>query len=516
MIEHQVFKSRRCALQSLAWVFGIAMMLPAEAQVLNLQLNYVNRIGAGYNESTQTYDPDFIKSNITEPKHRPVHADVCSALESVKIKMTSTEDGVRCKDETVQTLPNGVSSIVLTLSGPSPMPNKRVELKQFVVSSETYRGIGRCKPTKLVQRATECGNTFEVPLASGIAVGAEPQHSFTAEMRAGDRILKTQSKAIAVPSRVPLIVSIGESLASGEGNPDIRGRSRRRVLDPTSQRDCFDDTTVMINFEKKPDMMKQANWYDDRDHRSLRSGPALAARKLLDRWPYIMFLTFAKSGATVADIVGQLGKVKAAVGDHKIDALLISAGGNDVGFSDVLKGMAGDFIDRGAERAMSQFNRKLLILRNEEYPKLSKAIGDLNLNVSKVLINEYPGKLFNRTDGQPARGCGVFKTLLFWSVKKRDAVAMNTMGDLLNDDVKSLAKNNGWNLVQGISNQFATHGYCSSRSFYRAAEQSCDMQGDFQGTMHPNEEGTEVYARALERELRKVLPEPAERPEVEQ
>jgi lysophospholipase L1-like esterase len=489
------------------------MQLPINAQVLDLRLAYVSEIGAGYDASTRAYDPDFITSNLTEPKHRPVRAHICNSLASAKVKMIQTGDGARCKDQRLLTLPDGVTSFVLTLTAPGLIRNRRIELEKFIVSSERYRGPGSCQPSKPIRVATNCGTTFQVPLPSDITVGGPPQHSILVEARAGDQIIKTQSKPVVVPRWVPLIVSVGESLASGQGNPDGRGRSKRQLDNPTSQRDCFDDTTVMLlpETDMKPLMREEPTWYDKEDYRSLRSGPAQAARKLLDRWPYLVFLSFAKSGATVPDIVEQLGKVKATVGNHKIDALLISAGGNDVGFSNVLEEMSGDFIDKGAERAMSEFLRKIVTLREKEYPKLEKAIIGEKLNVSEVLINEYPGKLFNRANGQPDRGCGVFDTVRFWGVKKRDAVAMNAMGDLLNAEVKLLAGKHNWHFVGGISDQFSTHGYCSSRSFYRSAEDSCDMQGDFQGTMHPNYQGTLVYARALERELRKVLPEP-ERP----
>jgi len=86
------------------------------------------------------------------------------------------------------------------------------------------------------------------------------------------------------------------------------------------------------------------------------------------------------------------------------------------------------------------------------------------------------------------------------------------MGNLLNAEVKLAANTHGWHLVDGISEKFAGHGYCSGQSFYRFAAASCDTQGDFDGTMHPNEEGTAAYARVLARELRKVLPKPGQGP----
>jgi lysophospholipase L1-like esterase len=253
---------------------------------------------------------------------------------------------------------------------------------------------------------------------------------------------------------------------------------------------------------------------DPRDHRSLRSGPALAVKELLAEWPYIVLLTFAKSGSVISspekehDLLEQLGRVERVVGQHRIDALIISVGGNDVGFASTLKTLAGDFNDSDQGKVLSSYLKRVGQLRNDGYPQINAKIRELNLDVTNILISEYPGSLFEDEDGRPRRGCGVFETFGLWKISTSDSEAISRMNASLNDEVLLAAKDNGWHLVDGISEAFVGHGYCTKQSFWRFAEDSCDQQGDFEGIMHPNELGTAAYGRILARELRAVLPKP--------
>jgi hypothetical protein len=80
----------------------------------------------------------------------------------------------------------------------------------------------------------------------------------------------------SVEVRGLLIVLMGDSIASGEGVPDIDGRP--------------------------------ATWQDERCHRSARAGPALAAAALQERAPEtpITFVSVSCSGATIdAGLLGE-------------------------------------------------------------------------------------------------------------------------------------------------------------------------------------------------------------------
>src|SRR5436190_3864889 len=119
-----------------------------------------------------------------------------------------------------------------------------------------------------------------------------------------------------------LIVSIGDSFASGQGNPDIPKTGS-----------------------------KPAKWVDKICARSANAGPAQAALSIEQADPHtsVTFLSFACTGAGIeAGLTGtqvrgsttlapQIDKVRDAISKRgRIDALMISIGGNDAGFADLV------------------------------------------------------------------------------------------------------------------------------------------------------------------------------------
>jgi lysophospholipase L1-like esterase len=244
---------------------------------------------------------------------------------------------------------------------------------------------------------------------------------------------------------------------------------------------------------------------------------------LLKEYPYITFLSFAKSGARLSsclegqehDLLEQLAEVKRAVGAHPIDALLVSIGGNDVGFATTLENLTkhgGLLSGEPLESRKARILERIARLDTTSYPKVNRTIANLQLNVGAIVINEYPGSLFNNSRDSARSGCGVFKVaegFAGWlSVTMEEARMIDEMGDSLNATVARAARREGWRLVDGIDEAFAGHGYCSNQSWFVSAENSCLTQGDFEGTMHPNAEATGVIAHAIARELRRVLPKP--------
>ena len=124
------------------------------------------------------------------------------------------------------------------------------------------------------------------------------------------------------PNEGTAIVSIGDSVASGEGNPARQG----------------------------PD------WEERRCHRSAAAGQSLAGRQAASENPGLVFHSFACSGATIdRGLLGpyrgiepalfqepappQVERVAAvkAVTEGGIAALLVSVGANDIGFVKIVK-----------------------------------------------------------------------------------------------------------------------------------------------------------------------------------
>ena len=120
-----------------------------------------------------------------------------------------------------------------------------------------------------------------------------------------------------------LIVVLGDSIASGEGNPDVV-RPRQGGY-PTG------------------------DWVDDTCHRSFRSGHAQAALQLeeSDRRSSVTLVHLACSGARTQDglladqdrdgtaVPAQIPRARQLVGDREVDSVLLSVGANDLRFADV-------------------------------------------------------------------------------------------------------------------------------------------------------------------------------------
>ncbi|UWG49908.1 hypothetical protein AArcCO_0584 [Halalkaliarchaeum sp. AArc-CO] len=318
-----------------------------------------------------------------------------------------------------------------------------------------------------------------------------------------------------------LIVSVGDSYASGEGNPD---EPRRSAPDGGS--------TGPV-------------WLEPEAHRSLQGGPALAAAEFESRFDgnLATFLTVASTGATIDEGLlgpqnawqngGQLDEIERTVGNRTIDALVISIGGNDVGFADGLKDLlyrvhrtrsatvreTEEAIDRLLERHTDANGRT----QRAKYDRLAERIDALEPEVREVFVTGYPTGLFDRANGSVGGGCGTFNPLpldaivpgpigefvseVLPSISKRDARAIKRLGTRLNEAVEEAARRHGWTYVDGIADGFEGRGYCRSKKhrYFVTASETWNDQRNFKGMMHPNRKGHRVYRDRIADELRRKI-----------
>jgi hypothetical protein len=493
------------------WLFLLAWASPSSAQTpLDIHVRHVNDFASGYDASAHEYRPEWVKDTIAEPRVRRAEAQGCSSFPLQSFPQIRTDDGnQQCGDLRIRVAPAGVStlrwSVTPTHSIANILKTKTIQLQQY---KHPFNQV--CAPTArpLVPKPEDCLFSADLPIA--LHTDSPLSYSFRLEgLNNANEVKASGSRSVSIPRRVPLIVSVGESMASGEGNPDRAGAAKGN--------ECEVFTSLMMAREEKPEMHREPQWLDADDHRSLESGAAIAARLLLSEWPYIGFLSFAKSGSTVLDserpLFDQLQQVSETVGSHPIDVLHMSIGGNDVEFATTLRALVTYTkfpVVGGLGTQPPRFLDLLEKLETSLYPLVDNVIQSLELNVRKVVINEYPGSLFNDKNNVPSPGCGVFKTVgeAFLSISSQDAKMINGAGILLNEAIARAAQQHGWQLVTGIARRFEGHGYCTPQSFWVFAEDSCDRQGDFEGTMHPNKRGTGIIAEALAREFRPFLPPP--------
>lgn len=296
----------------------------------------------------------------------------------------------------------------------------------------------------------------------------------------------TPEQAAQRPAGDQLIVSIGDSVASGEGNPDVRGTIGR-----------------------------PPRWQLERCHRSLLSGHAQAALLAESDDPAhdVAFVPLGCSGATVLD--GLLGPYRGQrrqvdeVNDlaDRIDALLLSVGANDSLFATIVnfcltRQRCEQRPFRGQPSLRVAVDAAIADLKRR-YQLLDDALS-AQIDRDRVVIVEY----FDPTVGTDGRFCSL--PIGPALVDSREARWMHdeVLGPL-NEAVHAAANEHGWRIVDGVDEAFAGHGICvrpQREVWVRTFEQSIFRQNlSHRGTLHPNQRGHRQTARLIHPVLADVL-----------
>jgi len=300
-----------------------------------------------------------------------------------------------------------------------------------------------------------------------------------------------------------LIVSMGDSLASGEGAPDRHG-SYEVKMGPTG------DITTKTK--------KEVEWKDKQCHRSAQSGPAFAARRyeLSDAKTSVTFLSVACSGAKIQhlyswndyDGIGsnatklrhQIDVVSQAVGGPRgrgIDALLISAGANNLGFGSIVERCAKGvsiLADPDWCVVSGGIKDKMKTLPGE-YGRLSQALKTRLPKTAEVFLNTYPANVFK------GGGCGLLN-VRWVGIDSKEGKAMYSWGVKLNQEIAAATKRYDWTLVEDLTPSFGSRAYCPrSGSWFESFEGSWNRQGDEYGTAHPNYNGHRQYGKLIQQAI---------------
>lgn len=338
-----------------------------------------------------------------------------------------------------------------------------------------------------------------------------------------------------------LIVSLGDSYASGEGNPDVRGNYMRTQT-------------------KTP-----AKWKHEPCHRSSKAGPALAALALeeADRRSSVTFIHLACSGAKIdKGLLGsqqkpgdlqppQLSKARQLVQGQPIDAMTLTIGGNDIYFSkiilncEIFPNCPNHKVDwdgrRGPESEIHPVVQRALGMLPAKYNMvddclrdrscvLSGGLGSVHLPAgTPLLVTDYPD-VSTATDGSYCQDGGISNGEFAWAdqvVLKGQAgtthrldrtrlpdVDLAVSKDGLNRQIGNLPSL-GWTTVSTYK-KFTTHGYCAGdNAWIGSISRSLDWQGDTMGGFHPNERGhqeiRDILLPQLKAALIQVLPPTAPR-----
>lgn len=350
---------------------------------------------------------------------------------------------------------------------------------------------------------TDCSGTLEMEDGQRMEVRLDVTDS-------GNR----KSSAVqTVEPRDYVIASLGDSVASGEGNPHVPG------------------TLGTPN---------QPVWQDRSCHRSVDAGPAVAAARLEVSDPHssVTFVQLACSGAAVLDspdVPGddprsggvidqydgqepeagslrpsQVDQLHELLGLREVDSLLLSIGANDTRFSDTLKTCIKSEIRCDTTSTRTDFEDRLATLP-DRYARLDAALDDIDIDPADVYITEYFDPAVDHR-GVTQMRCAITGGLFDLLDDDEARWASTGVTGGLNAAVASAAAAHGWNLVGGLAQAFRGHGYCSDDPWIVRWAESWANQDNEDGAFHPNGDGHSAYADAIYRNLRAdlLVPPPAD------
>lgn len=306
-----------------------------------------------------------------------------------------------------------------------------------------------------------------------------------------------------------------------------------------------------------PDSPPMARWQDERCRRSANAGPAQAAIRLekADPRTSVTFVHLACAGSTTSGLPGQIRSANELIGERKIDALLLSIGGNDAGFANIVYRcmnqepcyddrfilvvddtvcefarpidqveQCADFVARfggspdapsaqrtffdsiynhgcsaegpGCRRLLERFatfkEEELIKLKGLNYPGAEMQRQD------RVYISEYPD--LTRDDTGNYCRANPLSVLPGWS-DSEIVWADTVVATQLNDAVAKASDEAGWNLIGDIYSGFRSHGICAEDHWIVRLYEAFIVEGHPNGTLHPNQLGHAFYAQRVFEEL---------------
>jgi hypothetical protein len=309
-----------------------------------------------------------------------------------------------------------------------------------------------------------------------------------------------------------LIVSLGDSYASGEGVPDVEGEYA------ISFPPCRAAGTLSFRTPCVEQVVRPVQWSNAVCHRSSWAGPAQAALAIERADPHstVTFISLACAGASIDGGLlgphrGQTPQVDAlarllcppaaacsgADQQRRIDALVISIGGNDLMFSEIITYCATSIfgctgVHQSGQSPLTAAQQTLAAI-GTRYVALFRAINE-RLSVTQVYLTENA----DATVGVDGEYCAIGGFPYGLRISSADvAWLQQNLLTKLNNTERAVSRTLGWVFIDGIANRFHGHGYCAADGWFVTYPESWRRQGDDEGTMHPNRQGHLIYAQRI-------------------
>jgi hypothetical protein len=409
--------------------------------------------------------------------------------------------------------------VVVTLKG---MVEPELECRW--VTSELRDPGERAGAESAVSQPCGAPLVLAAPYPSGLAVRAEI---------GGIAVASTEIKVTDI-----FVVGLGDSFGSGEGNPDVPVRfSPERTVEYGKSGGGSGD---LSGYPARAGPWKQigdkafvegnARWLDQACHRSLYSHQLRVALGLAVEDPHraVTYAGFACSGAEVtwglflrykgnewvpnppdlsqisAAADAQCGKHEAPRVDmpeayhmngvipelqggltlskcpvekaRKIDLVLVSVGGNDIGFARLVANAV--LSDKSLVRSLGGWfgqvhgNREsqdLLTRLDQRYKALNRALhGILHVpwqESDRIILTAYPPfALLDDTGNMCRDGTAGMEVFSEFRITQEAALSSSWLADKLDQVMKDSARVHGWSYAQAHRNTFVGRGLCAGHS----------------------------------------------------
>ena len=370
-----------------------------------------------------------------------------------------------------------------------------------------------------------CGEplTLTAPYPDGLSVRVEV---------GGREVAATEIKVTDI-----FVVGLGDSFGSGEGNPDVPVRFSPERAVAYGKGEGKDD---LVGYPARVGAWKQvgddtfvegnARWLDQACHRSLYSYQLRAALALAVEDPHraVTFAGFACSGAEVTwglflrykgnewvpnppdlsqisaaadaqcgpreapphdlpeayhirgaipELQGGLVLRKCPAGQaRKIDLLLVSVGGNDIGFARLIANAV--LSDQSLVRRLggwfgqvhgNQESEDLLDRLDERYKAMNRAVhGILHIpweESDRVLLTAYPPfALLDDAGKMCPDGTAGMEVFNEFAITQKTALSSSWLADKLDQVMEKSAAMHGWSYVDGHRKTFVGRGLCAGHT----------------------------------------------------
>lgn len=335
-----------------------------------------------------------------------------------------------------------------------------------------------------------------------------------------------------------VVVSLGDSVASGEGSPlrDQGGGNQVAWTDrachsspyagpalAAAQLEAADPHSAVTFIQLACSGAAVVDTYDDPGHRKVaEDGDDPVTGGLIDAYAGVQHATTCDDPGTPCPTLkpSQVAQMRQLLGPRAADAVLVSVGANDVRFSSTLKAcllpplpVPGRMLGCNEGTVADDHDSRVDALSGR-YQMLANALDAADVAPQSVHISEYfdptgdeyglpnlrcVGKLetLPQVGAVAVAGLWAFPTTIDLITDTEASWAHTHVVSGLNAAVSSAAQAQGWDYVGGIASQFATHGYCADDHWIVRLGESMSGQDDEFGAFHPNKVGQEVYGDAL-------------------